>query len=129
MFLIDTSIWIEFLRPGGSPRAKSRVKELLEAGIVATCGVVAVELLRGAKTKSQFDALSDALLALPQLPLDDETVSRAAAWGFELDRKGAVVPTTDLLIASAGYGKAKLLHADHDFQRIAAVFDLAEEMI
>lgn len=56
--------------------------------------------------------------------LDDSVIERAAEWGFMLDRKGKVVSTTDLFIASAAYGKATLLHIDSDFKTITSLVDL-----
>jgi len=129
MVLIDSSAWIEFIRPGGSPVAKARVRQLLETGLAATCGVVSVEVLRGARHRRDFEALSEAFAALPQLPLDEAVIARAAAWGFDLDKKGTALPTTDLLIAAAAFEKAVLLHADRDFELIAATFGLAQERI
>jgi predicted nucleic acid-binding protein len=46
-----------------------------------------------------------------------------------MDRKGKIVSTTDLIIASAAYKKAKLLHVDSNFKLITEIFDLEEEML
>jgi len=129
MFLVDSSVWIEYLRPGGAAPAKSRLKELLRTGNVLTCGIVQVEVLRGVKNEKDFEALSEAFFSLPEVPLDGEVLARAARWGYELDRKGKVLPTTDLIIAAAASGKAVLLHMDADFKIIAGRFPLEEEMI
>jgi predicted nucleic acid-binding protein len=56
-------------------------------------------------------------------------IERASKWGFMLGRKGKIVSTTDLLIASAAYKKARLIHLDHDFELISSVIDLDEERI
>jgi len=129
MFLVDSSVWIEFVRPSGSPVAKKRVRHLMEAGAAATCGIVTVEVLRGAKRREDFRALAEAFGALPQLSIDDGVIARASAWGFELDRRGTRLPTTDLIIASAAFGRATLLHADADFETIAAAFGLGHERL
>lgn len=129
MFLIDSSVWIEYLRPQRSAKIKDRVKELLKSGDVVVCGIVLIEILRGAKNKRDFDKLYESFLALPQIPTDEEVIKRASKWGFEMDRKGKVVSTTDLIIASAAYKKARLLHMDSDFKMIAEHFDLEEEML
>lgn len=129
MFLIDSSVWIEYLRPKGSSKIKDKIKELLGLGVVAVSGIIVVEILRGAKNNKDFDNLRHAFLSLPQIPIDEEVIKRASKWGYEMDRKGKVVPTTDLLIASAAYKKARLLHVDRDFKIIAGFFDLGEEML
>ena len=129
MFLIDSSAWIEYLRPAGSANLKRRIKEVLQKEEALCCGIIIVEILRGAKNEKDFQLLHESLLALPQIPLDQTVTERAATWGFQLDRKGKVVSTTDLLIASAAYKKGCLLHLDGDFQRIASVYDLEQEKL
>ena len=65
MFLIDSSLWIEYLRPQGSAKSKEKVRELLRLGVVIVCGVVMIEILRGAKNKRDFDRLYDSFFSLP----------------------------------------------------------------
>jgi len=129
MFLIDSSAWVEYLRPGGAKRAKERIKEVLQKEEAVSCGIVTVEILRGARNEKDFQSLKDSLMRLPQIPLDDTVIERASRWGFILDRKGKVVSTTDLLIASAAFKKARLLHIDSDFEMIATVVGLEEEKL
>ncbi|ODS31973.1 MAG: nucleic acid-binding protein contains PIN domain protein [Candidatus Scalindua rubra] len=129
MFLIDSSVWIEYLKPKGSAKIKEKIRELLSLGVVVSCGIVAVEILRGARNKRDFDELYDSFYSLPQIPIDKEVIVRASRWGFEMDRKGKVVSTTDLIIASVAYKKARLLHIDNDFKMIAEFFNLEEEIL
>ncbi len=127
MFLIDSSAWIEYFRPKGSPKVKERVREILKKEEAATCGIVIVELLRGATDKKIYQSLREALLALPQTPLNDSVIQRAAEWGFLVDRKLKTVPTTDLLIGASAYKKATVLHCDKDFELLASTFGLEQE--
>ena len=127
MFLIDSSAWIEYLRPKGSPKVKERVREILKKEEAATCGIVIVELLRGATDKKIYQSLREALLALPQTPLNDSVIQRAAEWGFLVDRKLETVSTTDLLIGASAYKKATVLHCDKDFELLASTFGLEQE--
>ncbi len=129
MFLIDSSAWIEYLRPKGSKKVKERVKEILQKEEAVSCGVVVVEILRGAKNEKDFRSLHESLTSLPQIPIDDAVIERASQWGYLLDRKGKSVSTTDLLIAAAAYKKAHLLHADRDFGIISSVVELDQERI
>lgn len=126
MFLIDSSAWIEYLRPNGSKKVRERIREILQKEEAVCCGIVIIEILRGAKNEKDFQMLGDSLMSLPQVPIDDTVIERASKWGFILDRKGKVASTTDLVIASAAYKKAHLLHLDRDFEMIASVFDLEE---
>lgn len=129
MFLIDSSVWIEYLRPKGSQKVKDRVREILQKDEAVSCGIVIVEVLRGAKNENNFQLLLNSLTSLQQIPIDNTVIERASKWGFMLDRRGKVVPTTDILIASASYKKACLLHIDSDFKIIASAFDLEEEKL
>lgn len=127
MFLIDSSAWVEYLRPKGSKKVKERIREILRKEEAVCCGIVIVEILRGSKNEKDFQSLNDSLTSLPQIPIDDTVIERASKWGFILDRKGKIVSTTDLLIAAATYKKARLLHVDSDFEMISSVINLEEE--
>ena len=129
MYLIDSCAWIEYLRPKGSQKVEEKVKEILQREEAICCGIIAVDILRGAKNEKDFQSLNDSLLSLPQIPIDDSVVERASQWGFLLDRKGKFVSTTDLIIASAAYKKARLIHVDSDFELISTEVDLEEERI
>ncbi|MGB9700870.1 MAG: type II toxin-antitoxin system VapC family toxin [Thermodesulfobacteriota bacterium] len=129
MFLIDSSAWIEYLRPKGSAKVKARVRDILQKEEAVSCGIVIVEILRGARNEKDFASLCESLTSLPMISIDDSVIQRAAKWGFILDRRGKIVATTDLIIASAAYGKAKLLHIDSDFELISSEVDLDEEKI
>lgn len=121
MFLIDSSAWIEYLRPNGSKKVKDKVREILEKDDAVTCGIVVVEILRGAKDDRLFETLKETLLSLPQIQMNNEVIEKAALWGYTLDRKGKTVSTTDLFIAAAASDKAVVLHVDSDFEIIASL--------
>jgi hypothetical protein len=59
----------------------------------------------------------------------DGVIVRASEWGFTLDRKGKIVATTDLLIASAAYQQAVILHSDSHFEVIANEFGIKQERL
>jgi len=129
MYLVDSSAWIEYLRPDGSKKAKARVSEILRKDDAVTCGIIIAEVLRGAKNEKDYGILKDSMTALPMLAIDESVIKRAADWGFALGRKGRNVPTTDLFIASCAYKQAVVLHIDSDFETIRSVGDFKEEKI
>ncbi|HQL89869.1 MAG TPA: PIN domain nuclease [Syntrophales bacterium] len=129
MFLIDSSAWIEYLRPSGSAKIKARIRKILESEEAVTCGIVVVEILRGARTEKDYRTLRDSFLSLPGIPITRDVIDRASRWGFQLDRKGRQVPTTDLIIASCAYKTARLVHADRDFEIIASICELDQERL
>ncbi len=129
MFLIDSSVWIEYFRPKGSTKAKEKVRQILQREEAVSCGIVLIEILRGAKSEKEYRLLKEVLTALPQIPLDEDVIDRASQWGYQLDRMGKHVSTTDLLIAAAAYPRDCLIHSDLDFQAIASIANLKEEAV
>ncbi len=107
--LVDTSAWIEFFAPKGAPRVKQALRAALEEGVVVTVAPVLTELLVGLNPARSVDAQAiERLRALEGVALDWEVCARAGTLGRALARRGARVPTVDLMIAAAG------LCAEHD---------------
>jgi len=121
LYLLDTSVWLDVLPPGGTNSdLRIRVDALLTADRVATTEMVRLELLGGARTEQEWDRLKDYLSALHQLPVEEETWQEAAQMGFQLRRQGVTVPFTDLIIgAVAVKSDAVLLHRDRHFDLMA----------
>ena len=121
LYLLDTSVWIDVLKAGGTNTdLRDRVDALLAADRVAITGMVRLELLGSARTEPEWDRLQDYLSALHQLPVDEEAWQEAAHMGFQLRRHGVTVPFTDLMIgAVAVRAGAVLLHRDHHFDLMA----------
>ena len=122
MVLPDTSVWVDFSRRGERGMA-AQMRELLDAGEVATCGPVAAELLAGA-TGEVAERMWEMLSSLPWAQLDRAAWRQAGAIARQLRGGGETLPLTDLAIAVAaartGYA---LWSIDTDFERIAAVLD------
>lgn len=124
--LLDTSAWIAFFSPVGHDALKSEVRTALEEERVFTCAVVRTELAVGARDRAGFRKLGGLLQSLPQIPIDDDVWSRAAALGFALRRKGRSIPLSDLLIAEAcGFRALELWHLDEHYEAIRTHSGLA----
>ena len=124
MILIDTSAWIEFLRDTGSVTCE-RVEALLETEI-ATCDVVRMELLAGARDELHLNDLRR-LLARATLIATVPTDFDDAASLFRLcRRRGKTVrKLIDCLIAAIAIrAGAPLFHMDSDFDVLARHTDL-----
>ncbi len=118
--LIDTSAWILALRKENSARSRSEVGRLIEKNLAATTGIVKLELLCGTRTKSDYKELKEDLEALIQLEITRKTWDRASQLAYRLRRKGATVPSADVLIAAVAMENGcDLLHADHHFDLMA----------
>lgn len=118
--LVDTSAWIEFFRPQGNEGMRHRIAQLIDDNEAALCGIVLAELLRGTRSDREYRDLQDRLLTLHYVDTPEYVWVRAGHLGNQLTRKGAVVPTTDLIIACVAMSNGlTLLHQDRHFPLIA----------
>lgn len=124
MYLVDSSAWIEYLRRTGS-RADLQVTELVERAAPAA-GVtepVIMELLAGARDSTDFRKLRLLTTAMPLCGIDPVCDYTEGAALYKLLRnEGLTLPSiTDCLIAAIARRRdATVVHADADFDRIAA---------
>jgi len=120
LYLVDTSVWIFALRRNAPVAVTRRLGELLDLDVVATCGLVELELLGGTRDIAEFERLRSRLTGLHRLPIDPVDWAGAARLAFDLRRSGVTVPFTDALLAAiAQRHEAILVHADRDFDLIA----------
>jgi predicted nucleic acid-binding protein len=107
------------------PAVAAALGPLIEAGLVATCGVVEFELGWAARSSAEFDELrADRDTGYEWLAIRDEDWRRALDVQAALWRTGRVraVGFPDLLIAAvAERERVILLHYDGDYEHIAAV--------
>ena len=98
---------------------------LLSEGSLATCHVVALEVLYSARNRKDYERLRKDIDALPWLPCDELVMDRAMEVQHLLARHGQHrLPLPDLMIAAtAEVHDATVLHYDHDYDLIAAVTD------
>ena len=115
MILIDTTAWVEFLRDTGSPVCQ-RVDDLLVAEI-ATCDVVRMEVLSGARDEQHLQQLRRLLARASSLPTQSVDYDAAAALYRTCRQKGQTVrKLIDCLIAAVAIrGDVPILHRDVDF--------------
>jgi predicted nucleic acid-binding protein len=119
--LVDTSAWS---RAGNTPELARLFDDSVRRGMVATCDLVAVELLCSAQNNDRFIRQLAMLASLRQCPTTGHRDSpsqtgadRPAATGHQRGVKPA-----DLLIAAAAEAAGlPILHHDHDYELVAAV--------
>ena len=134
MILVDSSVWIEFLRATGS-KFDLALNQLIESKQpIATTDVVVMELLAGARDDEHHNKLRRLLyrheFIRTQAPLDYEL---AADVYRHCRYEGITVrKLTDCLIAAVAVRSgAVLMHCDSDFELIAKklslkLFDLSK---
>jgi tRNA(fMet)-specific endonuclease VapC len=118
--LVDSSAWIDFFR--GRADAVRRLDALLSDDRAATTGMIAAEVVSGARTRSELDELRSHFAALPQARPPDDLWDRVAESRFSLARQGVQGHVVDLAIAvTAATSGHQLLTRDRDFVAIARV--------
>jgi predicted nucleic acid-binding protein len=119
--LADTSALARLYRPA----IAAVLGPLIEAGLVATCGVIEFELGWATRNGAEFDLVrADRAQGYEWLAIHDEDWHRALDVQAELWRSGRVraVGFPDLLIAAvAEREQVTLLHYDGDYDLIAEV--------
>ena len=115
MILIDTSAWVEFLRDTGSVVC-DRVEALLESDI-ATCDVVRMEVLAGARDERHLRSLQRLLARAVVLPMGPADYDDAATLYRTCRREGETVrKLIDCLISAVALrSDVPILHNDVDF--------------
>ena len=121
LYLVDTSVWIFALRRNAPTGVTRRVADLLHLDAVATCGLIELELLGGTRYEPEYDRLRARLRGLHYLPTESADWTEAARLAYDLRRLGVTVPYTDALLAAIAHRNgAIIVHADRDFDLIAA---------
>ena len=107
MIVADTDVLIDALR-GREPSA-TRVRAGLRDGTLVTTSVNAFELLSGARTAHERDAVDRLLGAMSILPLDATASGNAAACRRDLEATGRTIGTGEYLIVGICLGRAASL--------------------
>ncbi len=120
--LADTSVWVRKHLPG----VREWFVPAVEAGEIATCDMVALELLHSARNPDEYRLIETGLRAMPWLRIEATDWERALdVYRALADRGGAhqrSVPHPDLLIAAvAERTGTRLVHYDADYGTIAAI--------
>jgi len=122
VIVVDTSAWVELLRATGSA-AHTTFRRLIERNErLAVTEVVVAEVLSGARSHAEYQALRGRLLALRVLPLGGLRGYEAAAELYRACRDAGetVRHLTDCLVAvPAIEAGASVLSADRDFETLA----------
>lgn len=125
MVLVDTSVWVDFLRAKPTPQVRA-LKELLAGEeIVGVAPIILQEVLQGADSGERFEKWRKYFAALCcYVPGDAVESYVAAARLYQSCRRAGRTPrsSNDCLIARIAIEHALfLLHDDRDFEAIAAV--------
>jgi predicted nucleic acid-binding protein len=123
-FLIDTSVWVDFLRAADS-EARWFLKDLVTSNrSITTTEPVVMELLAGAKSPRhvmELEKLTSGLMVLG-VKTDEDYHSAASLYRTVRSLGKTVRAINDCLIAAVALRTgATLVHKDWDFEAIAEV--------
>lgn len=115
--ILDTSIWIEFLRDDGDQEIKSQVERLLLTGNAVMTDVVLLELWNGAGNQRQKSILRKLEKIIHCLDSDRKTFAYAVKLSQKARSAGCSLPITDILIfAVSQIHEVPLMHKDKHFE-------------
>lgn len=127
MILVDTSVWVEYLRGTGDPAA-GRLTEHIDRGTdLAITEPIAMEILAGATTPRLARDLGTLVDGLPMIEIDARLDYRAAAQLFVASRQNGhpIRSIVDCLIAAVAVRRSvPLLHRDRDFDFLVEICPL-----
>ncbi|WP_300609919.1 PIN domain nuclease [Trebonia sp.] len=124
MYIVDSSAWIEYLRKTGS-RAHLEVRAMVRRE-PPTAGVtepVIMELLAGARDAGNFRRIERLTDAMPLCQVDPVCDFAEAGALYKVLRDAGITirSSVDCLIAAIAWRRnATIVHADRDFDAIAA---------
>ncbi len=117
MILVDSSVWVDYLRGTATPQTDT-LDALLGNVPLAVGDLILTEVLQGCGTDKDFNEVRRLLLNLTVVTLGGQTVAIEAARNFRrLRALGLTVrKTIDTVIATRCImDKLELLHSDRDF--------------
>jgi predicted nucleic acid-binding protein len=95
--LVDSNVFIDLMKDGKDP-----IRHLLEqfdSTDLVTCGVVRAEVLRGIKSVKAREKLNGFFSVMRFADLNSAAWDEVWNLAWQLDRRGRVLPLTDLAIA------------------------------
>ncbi len=121
MILVDTSVWVGFLKGTNSPHRRTLRRLIEEEEDISITDIILTEILQGIKNDKDFKNAKDYLLEFPiYTPQGIESYIMAAQLYRDCRKKGKTVrKTVDCIIAAICIeNDLTLLHKDADFDFI-----------
>ena len=123
MYLVDTSVWVDYLRGNPTPQVGALRGLLAGEEIVGVAPIILQEVLQGADSIERFETwrkyFADLFCYIPKDPVESHI---AAARLYHECRRAGKTPrsSNDCLIAQIAIeNHVVLLHSDRDFDAMA----------
>lgn len=122
MILVDTSVWIDWLRRNTTSAART-LDQLFDQEDLALAPVILQELLQGARGPRELEVLRSHFAPLPMLQATVDTYAAAGALYARCRWEGFTPrsPRDCLIARLAIEHKVALLHDDRDFESLARI--------
>jgi predicted nucleic acid-binding protein len=115
--LVDSTIYIDLLRRGED--VPFVLRPSLIGGQLFICGVIRAEVLRGIRTIEVRNELSEMFDLMVEVPTDGVIWRKVAELAWSLDRRGVLLPLTDIAIACCALAvDTAVVTTDPHFSRI-----------
>lgn len=125
MYLVDTSVWVDYFREKETAQVKHFINILDQKRSFGITGLIFQEIVQGSATQADYKKLSEYLTTQVFYHLKDPLLSYQAAAEiyFNCRKKGLTIRSTvDCLIAQVAIEHDLiLLHSDKDFLQINQV--------
>jgi hypothetical protein len=125
MYLVDTSVWVDYIKGKDTPTVEFLDTLLLTPMTVGITDLIFMEILQGAKSQAGFEKLQRYFSTQQFYRFEDPQSSyeAAALMFFNCRRRGITVRSSiDCLIAQCALeNELILLHHDRDFQQLEKV--------
>lgn len=117
LVLPDSNFYINCARAGIDPFLELGAH--LDEWEFVTCGLVVLEVCRGRTNPRILQRFRERFAIMPFIPTGTSVWELATEIAWSLDRRGAVLPATDILIAACALqAKSAVLTADAHFREI-----------
>lgn len=117
MILVDSCIYIRWLRDRADLFAE--LGDHLRRGDLATCGVVRAEVLRGVVSTVARERMELLFSTMHEVAMVPDLWTEVGGLAWELDRRGEVLPLTDIAIAAcAKRAGAVVITTDPHFAKV-----------
>lgn len=126
MILVDSTVWIEYLRAGEHPICEQFDRLVEEGHQLCLTGLVLTEVLQGIRGPAQFRKVQRFLAPFPRADATEEDYVLAAELCRSARAQGITPRSTiDCVLAAICLQRdMPILHCDRDFEHLAALFGL-----
>ena len=126
MVVVDTSIWIDYLR-GANYKKMERLEEILDSDRIIIGDLIITELMQGFRNKKDLSKIELLIDSLEYKDMLGKNIALKSAKNYrELRKKGFTVrKTIDVMIGTFCIeNKYEILHNDRDFEPMTKILGL-----